>query len=154
MRQLLSGIRADAVIERIKTNSVLNPLLWLCAITELAAIPTAFFSTDGAQVFFCALAGAPVFAAIIAYFIWMFLNADRLQSEEYHWRNIGFRRVQKRKIHFPPFLKPAITRQNESRVMKHSPPTIHLSRLVMAIPNSANWETTDGRRYVLHYLYR
>jgi hypothetical protein len=83
MRQLLNGFRADAVVERVKTNSVLNPLLWLCAIIGVLAIPPAYLSSDGAQVFFCTLAITPVVAAILSYFIWMFRNPDRLQSEEY-----------------------------------------------------------------------
>jgi len=83
MARLLGGFRADAVVERVKTNSVLNPLLWLCAIIGSLTIPPAYFSTDGAQIAFYTLAATPVMAAILSYFIWMFRSPDRLQSEDY-----------------------------------------------------------------------
>jgi hypothetical protein len=83
MRQLLSAFRAEAVIERIKTNNVLNRLLWLCAIIYAPTIAAAYYSTDGAQIFFCGLAITPVAAILLSYFIWMFRSPDRLQSEEY-----------------------------------------------------------------------
>jgi hypothetical protein len=79
----LPHLNANAVVERIRTNSVLNPLLWLCGIIELSAIPAACLSNGYAKVFFCALAAFPVIAAIIAYFVWMFRDPNRLQSEDY-----------------------------------------------------------------------
>lgn len=83
MKQFGDKLWAAGIVERIKTNSVLNPLLWLAAIIAASAIPAALLSADGVQIFFCALAALPVVVAIVAYFIWMFLDPDRLQSEDY-----------------------------------------------------------------------
>ncbi len=83
MDSMFKTIRADAIIERVSTKSVLNPLLWLCGICEIFAVPAAVISKGGLQVFLCCLAGLPVIAAIIAYFIFMFRDPDRLQSEDY-----------------------------------------------------------------------
>ena len=80
---LLPYLKANSIVERVRTNSVLNPLLWLCGITEFTALPAAYLSEGYAKVFFCTLAALPVAAAIIAYFMWMFRDPNRLQSEDY-----------------------------------------------------------------------
>jgi hypothetical protein len=83
MRDVFHHIRAESMIERVKSNNVLNPLLWICGITELFAVPAALLSQGYVQIFFCALAAIPIVFALLAYFIWMFKDPNRLHSEEY-----------------------------------------------------------------------
>lgn len=83
MKNPLSHIHANSVVERIKTNSILNPLLWLSAITAFIAWPSACWSTGNLQTFFAILGAIPIISAIVAYFIWMNKDPDRLQSEDY-----------------------------------------------------------------------
>lgn len=47
------------------------------------SITAAYATNDGVREFFCALAASPVLFALLAYFIWMFKDPNRLQSEEY-----------------------------------------------------------------------
>lgn len=79
----LPHMAANSVVARISTDSILNPLLWLCGIIEISVIPAAYFSEGDAKVFFCTLAAVPVFFVILAYFIWMFRDPNRLQSESF-----------------------------------------------------------------------
>ena len=113
MKNILHEVRADAVIERVKTDNVLNPLLWICGITEIVAVPAAFFSNDGAQIFFCSLAAFPVGAALIAYFIWMFRDPNRLQSEDYQIKQQIIRQGSKEHDFAPILLTQAIIPQSK-----------------------------------------
>jgi hypothetical protein len=83
MGSILPHIQANAVVERVKTNSILNPLLWLSAIVALIAWPAACVTTGNIQVFFAAMGALPVIFSLVAYLIWMFKDPDRLQSEDY-----------------------------------------------------------------------
>jgi hypothetical protein len=70
-------------IERIHTSSALNPLLWLCGLTTLAAWALAAWTGGWLQVaFFCA-GTVPIICALIAYFCLLFKDPDRLQSERF-----------------------------------------------------------------------
>ncbi len=83
MLNLLRATRADHLVERVRTNSILNPLLWLIAIIEATSIPAAVLSTGLLQYLFFILAASPVMIALFAYVRMMYKDPDRLQSEEY-----------------------------------------------------------------------
>jgi hypothetical protein len=74
-----SGIsRADVV----RVRSALNPLLWALPPTCWA---TAYVFRDDSVLRYAQapLGALPLFAVIIAYFLFLFRDPDRLQSEEY-----------------------------------------------------------------------
>lgn len=77
------ALQADAVVERIRTNSILNPLLWLCGIVIPFSIFSAYLSRGWMRVFFCILIAVVIGLTLVAYFIWTFRDPDRLQSEDY-----------------------------------------------------------------------
>ncbi len=83
MKDLLKHVRADAVIERVSTKSILNPLLWLCAIILLTGIPAVCLLAGVPQVLLMLLIAFVVVVTIAAYFMWSFKDPDRLQSEDY-----------------------------------------------------------------------
>jgi hypothetical protein len=68
--------------EKIKTNSAVNPLLWLAALVLPTSILGAYFLPDY-RLFFVSTILVVIAAPIIAYFIWMFKEPNRLQSEDY-----------------------------------------------------------------------
>jgi hypothetical protein len=78
---LLGGYRGS--VEVIKTKSAMNPLLALCVICEVPFIVGALRSTGLLQAFFALMCILPLLASIVAYFIFMFRDPGRLQSEEY-----------------------------------------------------------------------
>jgi hypothetical protein len=71
-------------VRRIKTSSALHALLALCLIVTPLCIWRASVSIDvQLQVFLLAFGFAPVAALIVAFFIFMFRDPDRLQSEQF-----------------------------------------------------------------------
>ena len=74
---------SQSVVERVRTNSALNPLLWLCGVTLFFTTPGAIWGPSPISYIFLALACATVAAPILAYFIWMFRDPDKIQSEHY-----------------------------------------------------------------------
>jgi hypothetical protein len=76
-----SGLHAAAA--RITTQSALNPLLWMCALTTLPAWAISCFVLGWFQTaFFLAGSIAPVCTAV-AFFYLLFVDPDRLQSEKF-----------------------------------------------------------------------
>ncbi|KYK45276.1 hypothetical protein A1D31_35430 [Bradyrhizobium liaoningense] len=73
----------QSVVEKIKTNSALNPLLWLCGVTLFFTMPGAIWANAPTSHVCLALASGSIIAPIIAYFIWMFRDPAKLQSEHY-----------------------------------------------------------------------
>jgi hypothetical protein len=74
----------DHTIERIRTSSALNPLLWLCGLVTLPAWTIAGWTLSGWGQFlmFC-VGAAPPACAIVAYFRLLYKDPDRLQSERF-----------------------------------------------------------------------
>ena len=78
-------------ISRVETvhvvRTALNPLLWLDGIALTLALAAAIWITDPLlRDAFFVLAALGVLATIIAYFVLLFRDPDRLQSEEYRLR--------------------------------------------------------------------
>lgn len=69
----------------VRVRNALNPLLWMVALVAPTSWLAAYFFRDDSflKYFFTALGSLPIFGTVIAYFIYMFRDPDRLQSEEY-----------------------------------------------------------------------
>jgi hypothetical protein len=85
-------MRVDEVIRSaidragvIRVKNAMNPLLWLSPISATVCWIAAYVFRDD-QVLkyaFACLGGLPILASILAYFLYFFLDRDRLQSEEF-----------------------------------------------------------------------
>lgn len=85
--------RADTV--RV-VRTAINPLLWLTAITAPLALVLAVLEGDSsARVFLFAFAAVIVTATFVAYFVILFRDPDRLQSEEYRLRQRALQMLYK-----------------------------------------------------------
>lgn len=74
-------------LDVIKVRTVINPLLWLVGLTTPLAILGMIVIDDRLLRFgLLAFAAIPIIITIIAYFIFVFRDPDRLQSEEYRIR--------------------------------------------------------------------
>ncbi|BDV33605.1 hypothetical protein SS37A_11340 [Methylocystis iwaonis] len=69
----------------VRVRNALNPMLWTTAVVFPTSLLAAyFFRDDDILKYALAAFGAfPVLVTIIAYFIFLFRDPDRLQSEEY-----------------------------------------------------------------------
>jgi len=85
-------MRVDEVIRSaidragvIRVKNAMNPLLWLSPISAIIFLVAAYMFRDdpGLKYAFACLSGLPVLASILAYFLYFFLDRDRLQSEEF-----------------------------------------------------------------------
>jgi hypothetical protein len=87
------------LIERaavVKVNNALNPLLWLTAVVTPISAGLAAYTLGSALslALFC-LACAPVALSALAYFLFLFRDPDRLQSEEYQLKQKHIELFQK-----------------------------------------------------------
>ena len=85
-------MRVDEVIRSaidragvIRVKNAMNPLLWLSPISATIFLVAAYMFRDdlALKYAFACLSGLPVLASILAYFLYFFLDRDRLQSEEF-----------------------------------------------------------------------
>ncbi len=71
-------------LDVIKVRTAVNPLLWLVGLITPLIFVTAIIIDDRLiRIGLLAFAAFPIIVTIIAYFIFMFRDPDRLQSEEY-----------------------------------------------------------------------
>ncbi|MFY9970383.1 MAG: hypothetical protein WBQ45_25140 [Roseiarcus sp.] len=77
-----SAISRAAVV---RVQNALNPLLWVLAIAApICWIAAYMFRDDPILKYgFAGLGALPIVAALVAYFLYFFLDRDRLQSEEF-----------------------------------------------------------------------
>ena len=85
-------MRVDEVIRSaidragvIRVKNAMNPLLWLSPISATICWVAAYMFRDDPTLKygFACLGGLPIVASIVAYFLYFFLDRDRLQSEEF-----------------------------------------------------------------------
>ena len=77
-------------------RTAINPLLWLTAIIAPLALVLAVLEGDSsARVFLFAFAAVVVTATFAAYFVILFRDPDRLQSEEYRLRQRALQMLYK-----------------------------------------------------------
>ena len=88
---------ASARVEAVRVvSSALNPLLWLTGIVSpLSLVLAAWLSDVFLREVLLGLAVLPVLATIVAYFLFMFRDPDRLQSEEYRLRRDALSMIYK-----------------------------------------------------------
>ena len=67
---------------KLTVRSALNPILWLCAIITLPTLAIVPFA-GSRPTWLIALACAPVATAILGFFFLLFIDRDKLQSEDY-----------------------------------------------------------------------
>jgi len=71
-------------LDVIKVRTAVNPLLWLVGLITPLIFVTAIIIDDRLiRIGLLAFAALPIIVTIVAYFIFMFRDPDRLQSEEY-----------------------------------------------------------------------
>lgn len=81
----LKNIIASRAIEsggRLKVQSALNPVLWLCAIISVPALCVAGFSNNS-PAWIPWLVFGPVTLACIGFLFLLFFDRDKLQSEDF-----------------------------------------------------------------------
>lgn len=80
---------------KLKVQSALNPLLWLCALMTTSMLFAAKLIPDFALVFIVALMLAYALAGL-CFLFFMFTSPDRLQSEEYQIRKRSMEIMQQK----------------------------------------------------------
>ena len=85
-------MRVDEVVKSaidragvIRVRNAMNPMLWLSSVSAIIFLVAAYmFRDDTVLKYSFALLGAlPILASVAAYFILLFRDPDRLQSEEF-----------------------------------------------------------------------
>jgi hypothetical protein len=81
-------------LDVVRVRSVVNPLLWLVGLTMPFSVLAAVL-VDGQllKLIFLGFSGVSIISTLIAYFIFMFRDPDRLQSEEYQLRQRELRMI-------------------------------------------------------------
>jgi hypothetical protein len=74
---------SQRVIEKVKTSSALNPLLWLCGLALIPLLAGATFAATPINYICLTLAATVIVAPIIGFFVLLFRAPNRLQSEDY-----------------------------------------------------------------------
>jgi hypothetical protein len=72
-----------SLIERVRTGSVLAPLLALTLVVGAAALGVTFSSRESLTYALWGLFAICVVATLIAYVVWAIRDPDRLQTEDY-----------------------------------------------------------------------
>ncbi|MDX7854330.1 MULTISPECIES: hypothetical protein [Aeromonas] len=81
----IKDLMASRAIEaggRLKVQSALNPVLWMCAIISVPALFISGFSDNPPPWIAYAVFG-PICTAILGFFILLIFDRDKLQSEDY-----------------------------------------------------------------------
>ncbi|MDC7784169.1 hypothetical protein PQJ75_05930 [Rhodoplanes sp. TEM] len=80
-----AGLSRVDTIRVVRT--AVNPMLWLVGLTMPVSLLVVILVDDRSiRLVFAGLASIPVLATLVAYFIFVFRDPDRLQSEEYRIR--------------------------------------------------------------------
>ena len=70
---------------KLNVKSALNPILWLCAIVSVPGLIAIQFISP-TPIWLIVLVCGPVVTAMLGFIILLFLDRDKLQSEEYQIR--------------------------------------------------------------------
>jgi len=84
MRESIAAKAIDAG-GKLTVKSALNPILWLCAIVSIPGLVAIQF-INPVPVWLVVLVCGPVVTAMLGFLILLFLDRDKLQSEEYQIR--------------------------------------------------------------------
>ena len=80
---------------RLRVRSALNPVLWLCAIVTIPCVMAYGWASDK-PVWLLVLAFAPVIVALAGFVFLLFVDRDKLQSEEYQIRKQSLELIQQK----------------------------------------------------------
>ena len=82
----------------IRVRNALNPLLWLSAVGPALSWTASYLLRDDLvlRYAFAALGALPILSAILTYFILLFRDPDRLQSEEFILRQQELSMVERK----------------------------------------------------------
>lgn len=89
---------ATKVIEsggKLHVKSALNPILWLCAIITVPSLIAVPFLNE-TPIWLIILIIAPVITAILGFFFLLFIDRDKLQSEEYQLKKRSLEMIQEK----------------------------------------------------------
>jgi uncharacterized protein YacL len=89
---------ASKIVEsggKLHVKSALNPILWLCAIITIPSLISVPF-IDETPIWLIILIIAPVITAILGFLFLLFLDRDKLQSEEYQLRKRSMEMIQEK----------------------------------------------------------
>lgn len=76
----------------VKVVNALNPLLWLtAAVTPISLLAAVLIGDPTARLAALGVAALPVLTTAIGYFLLLFRDPDRLQSEEYQLKQLEIR---------------------------------------------------------------
>ena len=89
---------AARVIEsggKLSVKSALNPILWLCAIISIPSLViSGFLGATPTWLIFLIL--SPVCVAMLGFLILLFIDRDKLQSEEYQLKKKSLELIQEK----------------------------------------------------------
>ncbi len=80
---------------RLKVRSALNPMLWLCAIITAPSLVVYGLKAEPST-WLLVFAFAPEVAAILGFFFLLFVDRDKLQSEEYQLRKLQIEKIEEK----------------------------------------------------------
>ena len=76
-------------IESIRTTTLMNPLLWVLGLVLPLLLGTAILiPNETIQLTLIGMVGSSIFLVFAAYFVTLFREPDRLQSEDYTLRQL------------------------------------------------------------------
>jgi hypothetical protein len=74
-------------LDVVKVRTAVNPLLWLVGLTTpICFLAVVLIDDRLVQLLLLGFAAIPIVVTLIAYFIFMFRDPDRLHSEKYQHR--------------------------------------------------------------------
>ena len=90
---MLPGI--SQILGKLRVNSALNPALWFCGIVLIPSIWLAS-RQDRAPIWLIVLIYLAVLVPAIGYFVLLFVDRDKLQSEDYQIRKQSLELIQEK----------------------------------------------------------
>lgn len=90
----------SSILAQVKVTSAMNPILWLCGLSALFFLPSAYvFKEVGWIPYALIIAILALFGiAGLAYVGFAICSPDRLQSEEFQIKNISYKLYEQGKI--------------------------------------------------------
>jgi hypothetical protein len=81
-------------LDVVRVRTAVNPLLWLVGLTmPFSVVAAVFVDSQPLKLTFLGFAGISIVSTLVAYFIFVFRDPDRLQSEEYQLRQRELRMI-------------------------------------------------------------
>lgn len=101
---------------RLRVRSALNPILWLCGIITIPSLIVFGLKTEPST-WLLVFAFAPEVTAILGFLFLLFVDRDKLQSEEYQIRKMQLEMIEEKG-------KPAIESETVEAIPEPTTPTL------------------------------